>query len=528
MLVRFIARSVKENQPIDTRHLAAREYTSGRTARHVRASTMPNFFERASAGISSLINDATVRSRAARQTTQAIGKVTGDFGDRLSRALSLAAIRRGKDQIETDDLCDLQVGSTCYEDSPGFMRTQLWESLLSRVEREGSSIAHGDKGQNGDAHADDTLDDMCAILADGDYYETLQDAFAAKSERALAKSEAGKASKKSKGWNENVGSAIERDLSRTFPNHEFFVASTSKGAEGREKLKRILKAYAVHDGKVGYCQGMAFVAGLLLIYLPNESRAFAALVTLMEQGDFRSMYLHGMEGLKTRIRQLSAVLRVKNPTLAQHLEAHDVTPLLYASSWFMSCFASDFSVRFSGRVMDCLLARRSSAFVMRVALAMLNEASGDLLKLNDFEAIVVYLRSEPRAWPRARLNAVVEQALNMCDLDEANIKRLDKVLLDAEAVVPRAASPSPLKSNKSKSKTRKRQAKAAELIDIGDDTKADAAEHANVDEVHGDEADEDDEEDEENANEHDEIMEMLMALEMGDDWSIVHNDTDAK
>ena len=489
---------------------------------------MPNFFERASAGISSLINDATVRSRAARQTTQAIGKVTGDFGDRLSRALSLAALRRGKDPIETDDLCDLQVGSTCYEDSPGFMRTQLWESLLSRVEREGSSGTHVDKATHSeDAHGDDTLDDMCAILADEDYYETLQDAFVAKSERALQQLDAGKSSsKKSKGWNENVGSAIERDLSRTFPNHAFFVASTSKGAEGREKLKRILKAYAVHDAKVGYCQGMAFVAGLLLIYLPNESRAFAAFVTLMEQGDFRSMYLHGMEGLKTRLRQLSAVLREKNPTLAQHLEAHDVTPLLYASSWFMSCFASDFSVRFSGRVMDCLLARRSSAFVMRVALAMLNEASGDLLKLNDFEAIVVYLRSEPRAWPRERLNGVVEQALNMFDLDEVDIRRLDKAALDAAALVPRAASPSPLKSKKSKSKSRKQEHKTASLIDVEEeDSKAAVAVQTSACE---DNDDDDQDEDHDGEDNHDEIMEMLMALEMGDDWSVVDNDAAAQ
>ncbi|WP_164144518.1 hypothetical protein, partial [Serratia marcescens] len=44
--------------------------------------------------------------------------------------------------------------------------------------------------------------------------------------------------------------------------------------------------------------------------------------------------------------------------------------------------------------------------IMRFCLAILNEAAGDLLKLGDFEASVVYLRTEPRAWSYERLNAL--------------------------------------------------------------------------------------------------------------------------
>lgn len=47
-------------------------------------------------------------------------------------------------------------------------------------------------------------------------------------------------------------------------------ALSSKGADGQESLFRVLKAYSLHDLEVGYCQGMAFVAGILLMYLPQE------------------------------------------------------------------------------------------------------------------------------------------------------------------------------------------------------------------------------------------------------------------
>ena len=129
---------------------------------------MPNFFERASAGLNSLINDATIRARAAKSTTSALGKVGGEFGERLGRALQHAAtLSRKNRELETDELCDLQVGANCYADSPGFMRTQLWESLLERAEREGGhGLASSSDGAEGDI-----LEDKAAVLtADGGYY----------------------------------------------------------------------------------------------------------------------------------------------------------------------------------------------------------------------------------------------------------------------------------------------------------------------------------------------------------------------
>lgn len=419
---------------------------------------MPNFFERAQAGLNSLINDAAIRARAAKTTTHALGKAGGDLGERLVSALQHAASLRRSRELETSELCDLQVGANCYADSPGFMRTQLWESLLDRAEREGHGSGRSvARDGEGDDEGEDLLDDMCAILAADGYYETLKEAFDAKSERVREVEASGEtsATTSAKRWNENVGAAIERDLKRTFPNHEFFAASTAKGDAGRVALANILKAYAMHDSKVGYCQGMAFVAGLLLIYL-SESRAFAAFVTLMEGSDFRSMYVHSMEGLKVRLRQLGSVLQAKNPSLAKHLEGHDVVPVLYASGWFMSAFASDFPVRFSGRVMDCLLAQRSPSLIMRICIALLNEAATDLMQLDDFETIVVYLRTEMRAWPRERLDAVMDSALSMHDLTDEEVERMDKEATPrAGDDFARVASPSPSSAE-------------GELIDVSD------------------------------------------------------------
>ena len=54
---------------------------------------------------------------------------------------------------------------------------------------------------------------------------------------------------------------IMRDVNRTYPTHELF-----KGPKRGEKLlSRVLKAVVTALPDVGYCQGMNFVAGCLLI-----------------------------------------------------------------------------------------------------------------------------------------------------------------------------------------------------------------------------------------------------------------------
>ena len=63
---------------------------------------------------------------------------------------------------------------------------------------------------------------------------------------------------------------------------------------GTEMLFNVMKAYAVCDPEVGYCQGSAFLAGMLLLHMPEED-AFSVFMKLMSKGsgknDFTSITL---------------------------------------------------------------------------------------------------------------------------------------------------------------------------------------------------------------------------------------------
>jgi hypothetical protein len=55
---------------------------------------------------------------------------------------------------------------------------------------------------------------------------------------------------------------IQRDLTRTFPNHPYFMQES-----GRQALFNVAKAYSIFDQEVGYCQGLAFIIGCLLLHV---------------------------------------------------------------------------------------------------------------------------------------------------------------------------------------------------------------------------------------------------------------------
>lgn len=72
--------------------------------------------------------------------------------------------------------------------------------------------------------------------------------------------------------------------------------------------------------QVNYCQGMAFVAGVILMYLPEEP-AFRMLMSLMAESraNLRRLFTPGLEGLKAELRKFEWLMQRHFPALAAHL-----------------------------------------------------------------------------------------------------------------------------------------------------------------------------------------------------------------
>lgn len=85
--------------------------------------------------------------------------------------------------------------------------------------------------------------------------------------------------------------------------------------------------------QVGYCQGMAFVAGLLLMYVPEEPAFRIACRLMSVKGpNLRILYLPGMEGLKAMLRMFEWLMHACHPELKAHLQVGGKPMLMMAAS----------------------------------------------------------------------------------------------------------------------------------------------------------------------------------------------------
>jgi hypothetical protein len=123
---------------------------------------------------------------------------------------------------------------------------------------------------------------------------------------------------------------LSRDLSRTFPGHDYFKDRSSPGQVG---LFNILKAYSLYDQETGYCQGIAFIVGPLLLNMPEE-QTFCVLACLMWNYKFRDLYGPRMIGLQLRNYQFDQLLGDQFPIVQRHLHTHDIKSTMYASQWY--------------------------------------------------------------------------------------------------------------------------------------------------------------------------------------------------
>ncbi|XP_062343758.1 TBC1 domain family member 4 isoform X2 [Cinclus cinclus] len=202
--------------------------------------------------------------------------------------------------------------------------------------------------------------------------------------------------------------AILVDLGRTFPTHPYF--STHLGA-GQLSLFNLLKAYSLLDKEVGYCQGISFVAGVLLLHM-SEEQAFEMLKFLMYDLGFRKQYRPDMMSLQIQMYQLSRLLHDYHRDLYNHLEENEISPSLYAAPWFLTLFASQFSLGFVARVFDIIFLQGTEV-IFKVALSLLSSQETSIMGCENFENIVDFLKTTIPDMTKPQMEKIITQVFEM-------------------------------------------------------------------------------------------------------------------
>jgi len=178
---------------------------------------------------------------------------------------------------------------------------------------------------------------------------------------------------------------IQKDLPRTFED-----ANTVQGFH--DKLGRVLRAYALQDPTVGYCQGLNFIAGFLLFFF-EESDVFE-MVAVLSGHLFPGYFVQSMMGIRVDMMSAVELLKVTDAPLYEHLNEMIPAELILQGP-LQTLLIEELPPSTVLRVMDTLflsaLHLRGSfptpyAVLIFANLIILEKARPHLLELEPFEA----------------------------------------------------------------------------------------------------------------------------------------------
>lgn len=204
--------------------------------------------------------------------------------------------------------------------------------------------------------------------------------------------------------------AIERDLHRTFPDNVHFKPDISSGEDTPllASLRRVLRAFALHSPKIGYCQSLNFIAGLLLLFM-TEEKAFWMLHIITT--DFLpGTHELSLEGANIDLWVLMVALKSMLPSIWTKVASAgtsesgnglrrgsaNVPPIsLCTTSWFMSLFIGTLPIESTLRVWDVLF-YEGSRTLFRVALTIFKLGESKIKNVNDPMELFQVVQAIPR------------------------------------------------------------------------------------------------------------------------------------
>lgn len=169
---------------------------------------------------------------------------------------------------------------------------------------------------------------------------------------------------------------IHIDMHRTFPDNILFKSKAEPSLQGT--LYNVLLAYGHHNKSVGYCQGMNFIAGYLIIITKDEEKSFWLMDALLGKM-LPDYYSPDMVGLKTDQEVLGELVKAKAPAVGQLMDQYPGIWTLVVSRWFICLYIDILPIETVLRVWDCLF-YEGSKVLFRVALTLIMHHQPEILR----------------------------------------------------------------------------------------------------------------------------------------------------
>jgi Ca2+-binding EF-hand superfamily protein len=165
---------------------------------------------------------------------------------------------------------------------------------------------------------------------------------------------------------------IQKDILRTFPEHERFSLSANGQYPANSLLRpltAVLSAFCVRNPSAGYTQGLNFIAGAMLLYVSEED-AFWLLVAISEVL-FPQFFNESLSGAVVESELVDLLIAEQLPAIHTALQAHNLTTQLFSTQWLLTLFTAESAPAVAARIINVVLHHRPpDCILLRLSLSL--------------------------------------------------------------------------------------------------------------------------------------------------------------
>ena len=173
---------------------------------------------------------------------------------------------------------------------------------------------------------------------------------------------------------------IDLDVVRTF-----FITDLEKN---QNKLRKILKCINYLFQKIGYCQGMNYIAAFLLqIFNYDEEKTFIFMVGILENTEFGTLFENDLKLLKIYFFIVDKIIEIFLPKIHKIFLKESILTNFFAPSWFLTIFtniSNQFEIKNAPKVSMLVVENffvEGWIAVIRTGFTLINYYQEEIIKL---------------------------------------------------------------------------------------------------------------------------------------------------
>ena len=197
---------------------------------------------------------------------------------------------------------------------------------------------------------------------------------------------------------------IRKDLTRTFPDNVLF----KYGGNYYNKLYHLLTAYSNYNKKIGYVQGLNFLAANIIYLFESEVEEFVFLDALIKKYDFDNLLGESSDELPKKLDSITNYINKKLPKISEYFYSIKLNCEIFTTNWVLTLFANsmdkkflfyvwDFMIIFGWRFLKCFIVavlKNFEKLILGYPQHQLNVLMKNIMKSNDFNLKFKYIISD--------------------------------------------------------------------------------------------------------------------------------------